>query len=67
MEENIKDIKKQEKLKKKEEKKRQKAEKKANKKPVDKMEMAGKILAFVLLIIMVFSVCGTLMFYLIQG
>lgn len=51
----------------KEEKKRLKEEKKKNKKPVDKMKIAGRIIAIIMVIMMVFSVCGTLMFYLMQG
>lgn len=42
-------------------------EKKKNKKPVDKMKIAGRIIALIMVIMMVFSVCGTLMFYLMQG
>ena len=67
MEEKVKNLKKEKKLKQKEEKKRLKEEKKKNKRPVDKMQIAGRILAIVMIILMVFSVCGTLMFYLIQG
>jgi len=67
MEKNVKDIKKQEKLKKKEEKKKLKAEKKANKKPIDKMKLASRIIALFMLVLMVFSVCGTLVFYLLQN
>lgn len=52
---------------KKEEKQKLKEAKKKNKKPVDKMEIAGRILAIVMIISMLFSVFGTLMFYLIQG
>lgn len=52
---------------KKEEKKRLKMEKKANKKPVDKMKLAGRIIAIIMVVLMLFSVCGTLMFYLIQS
>lgn len=51
----------------KEEKKKLKEEKKANKKPVDKMKIAGRIIALVMVIMMVFSVCGSLMFYLMQS
>lgn len=67
MEEEVKNIKKEAKLKKKEEKKRLKEEKKANKKPVDKMKLATRIIAIIMIVLMVFSVCGTLMFYLLQG
>ena len=38
-----------------------------NKKPVDKMKLAGRIIAIMMIILMLFSVCGTLMFYLMQG
>lgn len=51
---------------KKEEKQKNKEEKK-NKKPIDKTKLATRIFAIVLMAIMVFSVCGTLLFYLIQG
>ena len=64
--EEAKDIKKEAKLKKKEEKKRLKAEKKANKKPVDKMKLATVIIAIMVIIIMCFSIFGTLLFYLLQ-
>ena len=42
-------------------------EKVKNKKPVDKMKLAGRIIAVIMIILMLFSVCGTLMFYLMQG
>ncbi len=38
-----------------------------NKKPIDKMKLAGRIIAIMMIILMLFSVCGTLMFYLMQG
>lgn len=41
--------------------------KKKNKKPVDKMKIAGRIIAILMVILMLFSVCGTLMYYVIQG
>lgn len=62
-----KDIKKEEKLRKKEEKRRLKEEKKKNKKPVDKMKIATRIFAIIVVFLMLFSVFGTLLFYLIQG
>lgn len=40
---------------------------KKNKKPVDKMKIAGRIIAIIMVILMLFSVCGTLIFYLMQG
>ncbi len=56
-----------EKLNQKEEKKKMKLEKKANKKPVDKMKLISQIFAIIFIVLMLFSVCGTLLFYLIQG
>lgn len=50
-----------------EEKKGLKTEKKKNKKPVDKMKLAGRVLALIMIILMLFSVCGTLIFYLMQS
>ncbi len=41
--------------------------KEKNKEPVDKMKIAGRIIAIIMIILMLFSVCGTLMFYLMQG
>ena len=64
--EEKKDIKKEEKMKKKEEKKRLKAEKKANKKPLDKMKLAKTIIASMMVVLMLFSIFGTLIFYLIN-
>ena len=52
---------------KKEEKQKMKEEKKKNKKPIDKTKLSTRIFAIVLMLLMVFSVCGTLLFYLIQG
>ena len=34
---------------------------------MDKKKIAEKIIAGILLLLMLFSVCGTLLFYLIQG
>ena len=34
---------------------------------MDKKKIAGKIIAGIVLLLMLFSVCGTLLFYLIQG
>lgn len=42
-------------------------EKTKNKKPVDKMKIAGRIIALIMVILMLFSVCGTLIFYLMQS
>ncbi len=42
-------------------------EKNKTKKPVDKMKIAGRIIAIIMVILMLFSVCGTLMFYIMQG
>lgn len=36
------------------------------KKPFDKMKFAQKIFAIAVIVIMVFSVCGTLLFYLLN-
>ena len=66
-ENKVTDLKKEEKLRKKEEKKKKKMEKKANKKPVDKMKIATRIFAILVIFLMVFSVCGSLLYYLIQG
>lgn len=44
-----------------------KEEKKKSKKPVDKMKIAGQIIALMMVILMLFSVCGSLIFYLMQG
>ena len=44
-----------------------KVKKGKNKKPVDKMKIAGRIIALIIVILMLFSVCGTLIFYLIQS
>lgn len=52
---------------KKEEKQKLKEEKRANRKPIDKTKLMTRIFAIVLMFLMVFSVCGTLLFYLIQG
>lgn len=41
-------------------------EKKKNKKPIDKMKIAEKIIAITVIIFMLFSMCGTLIYYLIQ-
>lgn len=38
-----------------------------NKKPVDKMKMATRIIAIIMIILMLFSVCGSLIYYLIQS
>lgn len=38
-----------------------------NKKPVDKMKIATKIFAILVTFIMIFSIFGTLLFYLLQG
>lgn len=65
-ENNVKDMKKESKRLKKEEKKRLKEEKKKNKRPIDKMKILSAIIASIVIIIMLFSVCGTLLFYLGQ-
>ena len=39
---------------------------KKNKKPVDKMKIVGKIIASIMIVMMLFSVGGTLMYYIIQ-
>ena len=44
-----------------------KKEREKNKKPMDKMKIAGRIIAIIMIILMLFSVCGTLIFYLMQG
>ncbi len=36
------------------------------KKPIDKMKLAQRIFAIAVIIIMLFSVCGTLLFYLLN-
>lgn len=54
----VKDIDKKENKKKKKEKTR---------KPVDKMKIATKIFAIVVVFLMLFSVCGTLLYYIMQG
>ncbi len=42
-------------------------EKKKNKKPIDKMKILEKIIAIMVIIFMLFSMCGTLIYqYLIQ-
>ncbi len=41
-------------------------EKKKTKKPVDKMKIAEIIIATTMIVLMIFSVCGTLIYYLIQ-
>ena len=64
--EEVKNMKKEEKIRKKEEKKRLKAEKKANKKPMHKMKLAKIIIASLMIVLMLFSICGTLIFYLIN-
>ena len=38
-----------------------------NKKPVDKMKIATKIFAILAIFLMVFSVCGTLIYAIIRG
>lgn len=40
---------------------------KKNKKPVDKMKIATKIFAILVIFLMVFSIFGTLLFYLIHS
>ncbi len=37
------------------------------KKPLDKKKLVQKIFALTVIIMMLFSVCGTLLFYLIRG
>ena len=39
---------------------------KKNKKPVDKMKIVTQIIAIIMIIAMLFSVCGTLIYYFIQ-
>ena len=43
-----------------------KEEKKKNKKAVNKGKVATKLIALIAVIMMLFSVCGTLLFYLLQ-
>ena len=42
-------------------------EEKKKKKPVDKMKIATKIFAVIVVFLMVFSVCGSLLFYLLNS
>lgn len=44
-----------------------KEEKKKNKRPVPKMKIVSAGIATVVILMMLFSICGTLLFYLIQG
>ena len=44
-----------------------KAGKKKNKRPVDKMKIATRVFAFVMVFLMVFSVCGSLLYAIFRG
>jgi len=60
-------LKKQEKELKKEQKKQAKEIQKASKKPLSKMDIAKRVLAFVLVGLMLFSTIGTVVYYIVAG